>query len=130
MKVSFLFALLFMATQAQATILSSATTCRIANIGTEITIVLDENEEAYLEIMVDQANITTEDIVAQNYRQETVDAYGVQVPVAISEYTSAQGNKVTFFKVTNTTNGKIQGPLTQGKEVGLYACRTSVEWDY
>lgn len=124
-----LSAVFFTSMTSQATVLGSATTCKMANLGTELTVVLDQQENAVIEIMIDQSDIQTEEVIVKNYREEIVDAYGVKVPVYFYEYNTVNSNHTTIIKANGSITGHVKGPLSENEKVGLYACRTFLDWE-
>ena len=115
---------------AQATVLESVTTCQMANRKAVLTLVFDQDENGTLEIMVDQLNTSTEEVLLKDYRSETIDAYGTTIEARIAEYTTVQNNVVSLVIVGDVTQGFVKGPLTKNEKINLIQCRNSVLWDY
>ncbi len=102
----------------------------MANSLTEISVNLDEDENATLEIAYDQTNIENQNVVKKEYKKEIIDAFGTMIEAFVSEYTTNEGNFVRFVRVGENIQGLIQGPLTDGERVGLFSCRRSLVWDF
>ena len=130
MKYFSLLTFLFISLAVNATVLSSATTCMMADRTAEITLIFDDDENATLEIMYNQLSYENQNVEDIEYRDEVVNVLGINYGVKTKRYTTNVGTVITLVDFGGETKGTIQGRFTKDKVIELFACRTSVEWDY
>lgn len=113
-----------------ASILSSSTTCLMANNKAEIVVSLHHSGDDYLMIMYNHISSDQEKIIDTEYDKEIVNVLGINYGVDVRRYITKIGTVVTLLELNDEIRGTIQGRVTRDEVIELRHCRESLEWDY